>query len=61
MALRGRANQALPETPRRVPREDFTPGKLVELADEDAPLPIEAGQAISQPDIVAPMISAAGV
>jgi protein-L-isoaspartate(D-aspartate) O-methyltransferase len=41
-----------------VPREAFVPPDLEEFAYEDAPLPIEAGQTISQPYIVALMIAA---
>jgi protein-L-isoaspartate(D-aspartate) O-methyltransferase len=43
---------------RRVPRELFVPKKLRDLAYEDRPLPIGAGQTISQPYIVAFMIEA---
>ena len=41
---------------REVPREAFVPPGLQEFAYEDSPLPIEAGQTISQPFIVAEMI-----
>jgi protein-L-isoaspartate(D-aspartate) O-methyltransferase len=43
---------------RNVPREAFLPKQLREFAYEDAPLPIEAGQTISQPYIVAFMTEA---
>ncbi|WP_305097328.1 protein-L-isoaspartate(D-aspartate) O-methyltransferase [Croceibacterium aestuarii] len=46
---------------REVPREEFVPESLREFAYEDGPLPIGAGQTISQPYIVALMIDAAGV
>jgi protein-L-isoaspartate(D-aspartate) O-methyltransferase len=46
---------------RAVPREAFVPERLREFAYEDAPLPIEAGQTISQPYIVAAMIEAAQI
>lgn len=46
---------------RAVPREAFVPDEMREFAYEDGPLPIEAGQTISQPYIVALMIEAAGV
>ena len=46
---------------RRVPREQFLPADLAEFAYEDAALPIEAGQTISQPYVVALMIEAATV
>lgn len=41
-----------------VPREAFLPPELAELAYEDRPLPIEAGQTISQPYVVAVMTEA---
>jgi protein-L-isoaspartate(D-aspartate) O-methyltransferase len=44
---------------RAVPREAFVSEELQHLAYEDSPLPIEAGQTISQPFIVALMIAAA--
>jgi protein-L-isoaspartate(D-aspartate) O-methyltransferase len=46
---------------REVPREAFIAGNNVHLAYRDHPLPIEAGQTISQPYIVALMIQAAGI
>ena len=46
---------------REVPREAFVPEAMRDFAYEDRPLPIEAGQTISQPYIVALMIEAAGV
>jgi protein-L-isoaspartate(D-aspartate) O-methyltransferase len=46
---------------RAVPREDFVPESLREFAYEDGPLPIGAGQTISQPYIVALMIDAAEI
>src|SRR5437660_12508203 len=46
---------------REVPREAFVPQNLAEFAYEDTPLPIEAGQTISQPYIVAVMIEAAEI
>ena len=42
----------------RVPREEFLPEGSAHLAYEDIPLPIGEGQTISQPYIVAVMISA---
>jgi len=42
-----------------VPREAFVSEPLAEFAYEDAPLPIEAGQTISQPYIVARMVELA--
>lgn len=49
------------EAMREVPREIFVPEGLQEFAYEDSPLPIEAGQTISQPYIVGLMIQAAGI
>src|SRR3954454_4998753 len=46
---------------RQVPREAFVGEGLEEFAYEDAPLPIEEGQTISQPYIVALMTEAAEV
>ena len=46
---------------RAVPREAFVPQHLREFAYDDTPLPIEEGQTISQPYIVALMIEAAEV
>jgi protein-L-isoaspartate(D-aspartate) O-methyltransferase len=46
---------------REVPREAFVPDGLREFAYEDTPLPIEAGQTISQPYIVALMLEAARI
>jgi protein-L-isoaspartate(D-aspartate) O-methyltransferase len=46
---------------RTVPRELFVSPEYAELAYGDHPLPIEAGQTISQPYIVALMIEAAGI
>ena len=44
-----------------VPRETFISGDYARLAYGDHPLPIEAGQTISQPYIVALMIQAASI
>ena len=46
---------------REVPRESFVGDAQRQWAYDDHPLPIEAGQTISQPYIVALMIAAAGV
>lgn len=40
---------------RAVPRHRFVPASLQDLADDDTPLPIDAGQTISQPSLVALM------
>ena len=46
---------------RAVPREDFISGDYADFAYQDSPLPIESGQTISQPYIVALTIDAAGI
>lgn len=61
IAGRGIRDARLLEAFRAVPRERFVPEGMSELAYEDGPLPIEAGQTISQPYIVALMIDSAGV
>lgn len=55
---RGVRDERTLDAMRTVPREQFVPGDLAEFAYEDAPLPIEEGQTISQPLIVALMIEA---
>ena len=49
------------EALRSVPREHFLPEGLREFAYDDTPLPIEEGQTISQPYIVALMTEALGL
>lgn len=61
LAGRGVHDNHVLEAMREVPREAFVPKPLQEFAYEDTPLPIDAGQTISQPYIVAAMIEAAGV
>lgn len=61
IAGRGIGGALLLDAFRAVPREAFVPDAMRDLAYEDGPLPIEAGQTISQPYIVALMIEAAGV
>jgi len=56
--LRGIADTRTLEAMRTVPREVFVPDNLSEFAYEDSPLPIEEGQTISQPMIVALMVEA---
>ena len=61
IAARGIKGRRLLDAFRAVPREEFVPEEVRELAYEDGPLPIEADQTISQPYIVAAMIDAAEV
>jgi len=61
IAARGIRNPHLLDAMRTVPREAFVPAALAGQAYEDMPLPIEAGQTISQPYIVALMIEAAAI
>ncbi|WP_243406246.1 protein-L-isoaspartate(D-aspartate) O-methyltransferase [Sphingosinicella sp. YJ22] len=61
IAGRGLVGAALLGAFREVPRELFVAPDLAGEAYEDRPLPIEAGQTISQPYIVAFMIDAARV
>ena len=56
IAGRGISNAALLEALSKVQREFFVPPHLAEFAYLDTPLPIESGQTISQPYIVALMI-----
>src|SRR5208282_236884 len=56
IAARGVRNPAVLDAMRRVPREAFLPDEFAEFAYQDTPLPIEGGQTISQPYIVALMI-----
>ena len=58
---RGIADAAILDAFRAVPREAFVSPELADQAYGDHPLPIEAGQTISQPYIVALMIEAAGI
>ena len=55
---RGITNPAVLVAMEAVPRHEFVPGELRSSAYEDAPLPIGAGQTISQPYIVAAMTAA---
>jgi protein-L-isoaspartate(D-aspartate) O-methyltransferase len=58
IAGRGVVDQAVLDAMRSVPREAFVPASAAEFAYEDTPLPIEEGQTISQPYVVALMASA---
>ena len=61
LAGRGITDARVLEAMGTIPREAFVAGNLHEFAYEDSPLPIEAGQTISQPFIVARMLEAAEV
>lgn len=61
IAARGIRDARLLAAMRTVPRELFVPADLAEFAYSDTPLPIAAGQTISQPYIVAWMIDAARI
>ncbi len=58
---RGITEQHIVDAFLAVPREEFISGEYAHLAYGDHPLPIEAGQTISQPYIVALTIQAAGI
>ena len=58
---RGIRDPALLDAFRQVPREEFVSPEQGRRAYGDCPLPIEGGQTISQPYIVALMIEAAGI
>jgi protein-L-isoaspartate(D-aspartate) O-methyltransferase len=59
LAARDIRDPAVLAAMRTVPREAFVPPDLSECAYDDGPLPIGAGQTISQPYVVAFMIAAA--
>ena len=61
IVARGVGDPRLLEAMRTIPREAFVPRHLTALAYEDSPLPIAAGQTISQPYIVALMIAEARI
>lgn len=58
---RGIRDPKILEAFRSVPREEFLGREYADLAYGDHPLPIEAGQTISQPYVVALMIQAAAI
>ncbi|MFQ5459763.1 MAG: protein-L-isoaspartate(D-aspartate) O-methyltransferase, partial [Anaerolineae bacterium] len=58
LAVRGIADGAVLTAMAMVPREAFVDPDLAEYAYDDAPLPIDAGQTISQPYMVALMLEA---
>jgi protein-L-isoaspartate(D-aspartate) O-methyltransferase len=61
IADRGVRHPAVLAAMRRVPREEFLPASLQASAYDDRALPIEAGQTLSQPYIVARMLEAAEI
>lgn len=61
IARRGVRDSHVLDAMRAVPRERFVGEAMAEFAYEDSPLPIEEGQTISQPYIVAAMIEAAEI
>jgi protein-L-isoaspartate(D-aspartate) O-methyltransferase len=61
IAARGIRDPAVLAAMRQVPREQFVSPGLRYRAYDDAPLPIEDGQTISQPYIVALMLEAAAI
>ena len=61
IAARGIRHPMILDAFRHVPREEFVSSQYVRQVYGDHPLPIEAGQTISQPYIVALMIEAAGI
>lgn len=61
IARRNVLSPSVLEAMRKTPREAFVPKGMEEFAYEDSPLPIESGQTISQPYIVALMTEAAEV
>jgi len=58
LIARGIRDPAVLKAMREVPREAFLPPVMERFAYDDGPLPIEAGQTISQPFMVAYMIEA---
>jgi protein-L-isoaspartate(D-aspartate) O-methyltransferase len=61
IAARGVRSEIVLMAMRDVPREAFLAEHMREFAYDDSPLPIDAGQTISQPYIVALMAEAAGL
>ena len=58
---RGVSDSLVLSAMREVPREQFVPSEMREYAYDDSPLPIEEGQTISQPYIVALMAESLGL
>ena len=61
LASRGISDERVLDAFRTIPREDFLPKDMAELAYRDSPLPIGDGQTISQPYIVAVTAEALGL
>lgn len=61
IAARGVRDARVLAAMREVPREAFVSERLAAFAYEDSPLPIGAGQTISQPYVVALMLEAAAI
>jgi len=61
VAARGVRDPAVLAAMRQVPREEFVGPELRRRAYDDSPLPIDDGQTISQPYIVALMLAAATI
>lgn len=61
IVARGVRDARVLDAMRRIPREHFVAPDLAEYAYRDRPLPIEAGQTISQPYVVALMLEAARI
>ena len=61
IAARGIRDAAVLAAMRRVPREAFIASHLRDQAYDDTPLPIDEGQTISQPYVVALMLEAAAI
>ncbi|PKK89439.1 MAG: protein-L-isoaspartate O-methyltransferase [Candidatus Wallbacteria bacterium HGW-Wallbacteria-1] len=59
--FRGIKSESVLNAMKSVPRHEFIPGELIDLACSDQPLPIGYGQTISQPYIVAWMTEAADI
>lgn len=61
LIARGIRDPAVLAAMRQVPRERFVPARLARRAYDDSALPLDEGQTISQPYIVALMVEAAGL
>lgn len=61
LEARGVGEPRVLEAMGEVPRERFVPERVAHLAYDDGPLPLEEGQTISQPYIVAAMVDAAAI